>query len=175
MNTIQKLAIVFFMVLISMMTIVAYLFASNITLIENWDNVREQYFNRLILACQIVIGLIVILSILYLGKFHDYSKDMIKLEVELNETIIKFKNKFPIRNWQIAEETNSVAENANKQLDKNLKILNDFPRFQILFILFQVGLVSWILITASMNEYDAKQKEKAKRILQNKIPEFFCP
>lgn len=162
MNNIQKLGIVYFIILMVFGIPMLYVSLSeDRNYIKEWEEVKDVYYERLIQAGQAVIGLIIILSVLYLGKIHDYQKDITNLEVELNEVVWKFKKKFPNPNWMINKEIYEVSCVAQDELDKSLKSLNIYPKTIVFFLATQIGIVAWMLLNASTEE----QKDFVSSIL----------
>jgi len=118
-------------------------------IIEDWENNNRIFYDRLILTAQAELGLILILTVFYLGKFHDYTRDFTKSQGNLYEIVFKFKKKFPSPHGSITNKIYKLANNSLddfKDIEKNLSYMKRLP---IGFLLVAVTLIAYALVLIS--------------------------
>ncbi|MGY5146513.1 MAG: hypothetical protein ACW9W4_00705 [Candidatus Nitrosopumilus sp. bin_7KS] len=159
MQIIQKLSIVYVVILVGfLIPILTVIFLDDIQVISEWENVSELYYERLILAGQAILGLIILLSVFYLGKFHDYKKSLTQSEIKLKEITWKFKQKYQNRIWDVNKDIFELSNNSEKTFDDLNKILDKFPKMLIAILTVLLLIIAFVLVGASANEVEGNQK-----------------
>lgn len=102
------------------------------------------YYNFFITATQIVLGLIVAVTIFYLGKMHDYKRDFIKHYGKLTETIERYKRKF--QSIEKYEDLLKDAEDVLNEYEEDWEYFRNLPKTLISISLLIVFLMSTVLI-----------------------------
>lgn len=160
MESVRFLAIIYFLILAVM--VIPILFVSSmdeIEIIDDWEKKSKIYYERLILASQATLGLILILTIFYLGKIHDYRRDFTKSQAKLFEIILKFKKKNPTRSWSVKNEIYEFAENGVKTFEEIEKELDKMKKNIIGILITFVVLLTSIFISAARYEDSILQND----------------
>lgn len=131
---------------------------TDVNYIVNWESVKETYYDRLFLSTQAVLGLIIIMTIFYLGKIHDYRKELVIGEVNLREVTWKFKKKIPRLNWQVDKKTFELSENIEDIFQEIERTLQKVPIAILLILIIQLLLIGAIFVMITTNEIEGNQK-----------------
>ena len=146
-----KLLAIFYVVNIVIFTIPIFYVNSidPLEIFDDWEKNNKIFYERLTLSAQAEFGLILILSVFYLGKIHDHRRDYTNSLGNLYEIVFKFKKKFPLPHGSVNNETYKMADNALKDYKEIDKALNFMILLPISFLLLSIGMISIVLFSAT--------------------------
>jgi len=117
------------------------------------------YYERLILAVQAELGLIVVLTVFYLGKIHDYRRDYTKSLGNLFQVLYEFRKKFTLRHWSLEKGVFEMAEKAEDKFNDIEHDLHTLITIVISVLIFFVGMIAMIFVLATKYENSLSQND----------------